>query len=114
MKQHRPELSRARELRRNPTKAESALWFHLRNRQLSGHRFRRQRPIGKYIVDFVCLASCLVVELDGGQHMASGEYDAARTADLNGRGFAVIRFWNDQVLTEIDGLKEAILRALIT
>ena len=61
---------------------------------------------------FVCLESRLVIQLDGGQHMESGGYDAARRSDLNARGFSVIRFWNNQVLTEIDGVKEAILLAL--
>ncbi len=113
MKPRSLEIIRARELRKNATEAETALWAQLRHRQLGGHRFRRQRPIGKYIVDFVCLESRLVVELDGGQHQESGRYDAARTAELNGLGFTVIRFWNNQVLTEIDGVKEAILLALL-
>ncbi len=88
--------------------------MEIRRRQLGGHRFRRQHPIGMYIVDFVCLESRLVVELDGGQHLESVEYDSARTAYLNGRGFSVIRFWNNQVLAEIHGVKEAILLALTT
>ena len=112
MKQHSLEITRARELRKNPTEAEKTLWSHLRYRQLGGYRFRRQRPIGMYIVDFVCLESRLVIELDGGQHFESVEYDAARTSDLNGRGFSVIRFRNNQVLAEIHGVKEAILLAL--
>ncbi len=112
MKQHSLEITRARELRKHPTEAEKALWSQLRNRQLGGYRFRRQRPIGKYIVDFVCLESRLVVELDGGQHATTSGYDDARTNYINQRGFSVIRFWNNQALAEIDGVNEAILLAL--
>ena len=105
-------ITRARELRKDQTEAESSLWFELRAHRLGGYHFRRQHPIGPYIVDFVCLESRLVVELDGGQHAESVEYDEARTAFLSSRGFSVIRFWNNQVLTEISGVKEAILLAL--
>ena len=103
---------RARELRNNPTYAEQTLWKVLRARQLSGHRFRRQHPIGPYIVDFVCLERNLVVELDGGQHLESMEYDAERSSYLNDCGFSVIQFWNNQALKELDGVREAILLAL--
>ena len=105
-------ILRARQLRRRSTDAESTLWHELRSRQLSGHRFKRQHPIGNFIVDFVCLESHLVVELDGGQHLELGDYDAARTAYLDGLGFIVIRFWNNQVLNEMDAVKESILLAL--
>lgn len=113
MKIHGSRIIRARNLRKNQTDAESALWAELRSRQLCGYRFKRQHPLGNYIVDFVCLESHLVVELDGGQHTASPEYDERRTAYLNSRGFPVIRFWNNQVFAEIDGVKETILLALI-
>ena len=112
MKDPSLKISRARELRKNSTEAESALWSKLRSRQLSGYHFRRQHPVGMYIVDFVCLDSRLVVELDGGQHLESSEYDEARTAYLSSRGYSVIRFWNNQVFAEIDGVKEALLLAL--
>ena len=112
MKRRSLEIIRARELRKYATEAETALWAQLRYRKLGGHRFRRQRPIGGYIVDFVCLEGQVVVELDGGQHQESGRYDAARTVELNGLGFTVIRFWNNQVLAEIGGVKEAILLML--
>ena len=112
MKIHGFRIIRARNLRKNQTDAESALWAELRSRQLSGHRFKRQHPIGPYIFDFVCLESRLVVELDGGQHATTGEYDEARTAYLISRGFSVVRFWNNQVLTEISEVKESILLAL--
>ena len=105
-------ISRARELRKNQTNAEKALWSVLRMHRLGGYRFRRQHPMGNYVVDFVCLESHLVVELDGGQHLESIEYDAAGTTYLAERGFTVFRFWNNQVLIEMDGVKEALLLAL--
>jgi very-short-patch-repair endonuclease len=112
MKQSKMQTARARDLRRDSTDAEKTLWSHLREKQLGGKRFRRQRPIGKYIVDFVCLESQLIVELDGGQHQESTGYDTARTTALNELGFTVIRFWNNEVLGEMDGVKEAIFRTL--
>jgi very-short-patch-repair endonuclease len=112
MKIHVARVTHARELRKNSTNAESALWAELRNRRLCGYRFKRQHPIGPYIVDFVCLDARLVVELDGGQHQASAQYDAARTDYLNERRYSVIRFWNNQVLNELDGVKQAIFLAL--
>ena len=112
MKQSNLATHRARELRRNSTEAEKALWLRLRGRQLGGHYFRRQRPIGNYVVDFVCLERRLVIELDGGQHFESNGYDLARTSNLNDSGYSVIRFWNNQVLAEIDGVQEAIFLAL--
>ncbi len=112
MKQSITQTTRARELRGTSTEAERALWSRLREKQLGGRRFRRQRPIGKYIVDFVCLDSRLIVELDGGQHQESSAYDTARTLELNNLGFSVIGFWNNEVLGEIDGVKEVILRSL--
>jgi very-short-patch-repair endonuclease len=105
-------ISRARELRKNQTNAEKTLWSVLRKHRLEGHRFRRQHPIGRYIVDFVCLESRLVVELDGGQHQESIEYDEARAGYLKELGFSVIRFWNNQVLNEMYGVQETILLAL--
>ena len=93
-------ICRARELRRNLTDAERALWQVLRNRQVSGYRFRRQAPIGPYVVDFVCFEIRLVIEVDGGQHIERADYDEGRTAWLEGAGFRVIRFWNNEVLLE--------------
>ena len=100
----------ARPLRRNATDAERLLWHRLRNRQLAEHKFRRQATVGPYIVDFLCLDARLVVEADGGQH--SEEKDKARTAFLTTRNLRVIRFWNHDVLANIDGVLEAILIAL--
>ena len=104
--------SRARELRTNSTDTERALWRHLRLCQLGGYKFRRQQPIGQYIVDFVCLDKRLIIELDGGQHSEKVDYDSARTAWLEAQGFRLLRFWNNQVLDEIDAVKAIILRSL--
>jgi len=91
---------RARELRKNQTDAEGLLWRHIRNRQLNGYKFRRQFPIGSYIVDFVCLSLKLIIEVDGSQHMSNINYDNTRTQYLESHGFQVIRFWNNDVLTQ--------------
>ena len=103
---------RARALRNNPTDAERFLWRQLRFWQLDGHKFRRQQPLGKYIVDFVCLERRLIIELDGGQHAEHGEYDAERDAWLRDQGFSVLRFWNDEVLKNIESVKERIYEKL--
>ncbi len=103
----------ARALRSNPTEAERALWKHLRVRQIEGHKFRRQQPLGRYIVDFVCLEKRLIVELDGGQHAEQVRSDTNRTAWLEAQGFRVMRFWNHDVLNEIEAVKEAIREALL-
>ena len=87
------------------------MWNLLRNRQLTGYKFRRQVPVGKYIVDFLCFERKLV-ELDGGQHHEQTEYDAGRTRVLESRGYRVLRFWNNQVPEEKDAVLEAILIAL--
>jgi very-short-patch-repair endonuclease len=103
---------RARDLRRNMTDAERRLWSALRYRQLGGCRFRRQAPLGPYIVDYVCLEKKLIVELDGGQHFIRTKEDAKRTLWLNERGYQVIRFWNHQVFEDFDVILEVIWRAL--
>ena len=95
---------RSRELRNNPTDAERLLWRFFRNRQLSGVRFNRQVPIGPFICDFVARTLKLIVELDGGQHAIEAAADARRTKDLAARGYRVIRFWNNDVLTNADGV----------
>ncbi|MFZ5657218.1 MAG: endonuclease domain-containing protein [Pseudomonadota bacterium] len=101
----------ARHLRRNSTDAERALWQRLRTRQLRGWKFRRQVPIGPYIVDFACLEARVIIELDGGHHAGQAERDAARSAHLEQGGFRVLRFWNDQVLTSLGAVLEAIADA---
>ena len=104
----------SRGLRKSQTNAERALWASLRNRQLEGARFRRQHPIGPYIVDFVDLEAKLVVELDGGQHNEDRvtEKDEARTAWLESEGYRVLRFWNNDVLANLEGVLEKISDAL--
>ena len=105
----RKSTARARGLRKQSTDEESALWIYLRNRQLNGHKFRRQVPIGAYIVDFLCFERMLIVELDGGHHPAQAAYDSKRTQFLESRGYLVLRFWNSQIFEEIIPVQEAIL-----
>ena len=104
--------TRARELRNYPTDAERLLWRHLRLRQVGGYKFRRQRPIGPYFVDFVCLEKRVVVEVDGGQHRQQQLYDARRDGWLRAEGFTVLRFWDDDVIKKVENVKQAIWEAL--
>ncbi|HET7223580.1 MAG TPA: endonuclease domain-containing protein [Rhodanobacteraceae bacterium] len=100
----------AKTLREKMTDAERTLWYRLRGSRLDGLKFRRQHPVPPYIVDFYCTEAKLVVELDGSQHGA--EVDAVRTASLERRGLQVVRFWDNQVLTDIDSvLREILLTA---
>jgi very-short-patch-repair endonuclease len=103
---------KARQLRNNPTEAEQKLWSHLRRKQLLGFRFRRQRPIGRYIVDFVCLEVSLIIEVDGGQHAEEIAKDEARTRFLERQGFRVVRFWNNDVLANTEEVLQAIWNEL--
>lgn len=102
----------ARNLRRNHTDAEARLWYYMRGRRLAGYKFRRQHPIGPYIVDFVCLERRLVVELDGGQHAEQRSRDDKRTNSLRSRGFQVLRFWDNDVLRDTDPVLSTIMDAL--
>ncbi|WP_245297093.1 MULTISPECIES: DUF559 domain-containing protein [Rhodomicrobium] len=102
----------ARRLRRDQTDAERALWAKLRNRRLCGARFARQVPIDRFIVDFLCDDARLILELDGGQH-AESRSDEARTAFLEGAGFSVLRFWNNDVLANEAGVLERIRESLL-
>lgn len=88
------------------------MWQILRSRQLDGYKFRRQRVIGPYIVDFCCLNPKLIIELDGSQHTDNADYDETRTKFLQSEGFEVLRFWDNEALQNRDGVTEAILRAL--
>ncbi len=106
------EVVLARKLRQNPTDVEKNLWTYLRDRRLLGFKFRRQHPIGSYVADFCCLEKRLVVELDGGQHAQRSVHDLARTNDMKKEGFRVIRFWNNQVLENPQGVLESIVAAL--
>ncbi len=102
----------ARKLRRNSTDAELKLWHFLRNRNLAGHKFRRQHPLPPYVVDFVCIESKLIVELDGGQHLEQVAHDEKRTAYFESQDFRLIRFWNDDVLLRSEAVLEEVLRNL--
>jgi very-short-patch-repair endonuclease len=101
---------RARELRRPQTPAEARLWQRLRRKQLNGYYFRRQHPIGRFVVDFYCAQAHLVVEIDGDVHAIQEEYDANRTEWLEEQGYRVTRFTNDQIFHELDAVLEHILR----
>ena len=109
----KPTLAKAKRLRRDMTDAERRLWSVLRNSQINGAKFRRQQPIGPFIADFICQERRLIIEADGGQHAESAS-DARRTAFLETKGYRVLRFWNDDILTNIDGVAQAIAAALAT
>jgi len=98
----------ARSLRKEMTFVEQKLWYKIRKRQLKGVRFRRQHPIGNYIVDFISLEEKLIIELDGGQHMEQKRYDIQRDRFLTDKGFKVIRFWNNEVLNNINSVLQII------
>ena len=104
--------TRAKKLRQNMSEAETRLWHHLRAGRLNGYKFRRQQPMGNYIVDFVCVTPKLIIEADGGQHAEQAEYDQARSLYLSGLGFTVLRFWNDEILRQTDEVLAEILRVL--
>ena len=104
----------ARALRREETDAERKLWKALRGRQFDGLKFRRQQPIGPYIADFACHQLKLVIELDGGQHGSQTKKDDARTVRLESEGYRVLRFWNNDVLSNIDGVLTEIQSATTT
>jgi len=94
------------------TDVEGMLWARIRGRQLQGFRFRRQHPIGRYIVDFICLELQLIIELDGGQHMDQQQYDVRRSQWLQNNGFKIVRFWNNDVTGDIDSVLQAIYLCL--
>jgi very-short-patch-repair endonuclease len=104
-------IENARKLRKSMTDAERALWRRLRDRRLGGWRFRRQEPIDRYVVDFICFEGRLVIEVDGGPH-ADSESDKRRDAYLQSHGFRVLRFWNNDVLSNSDGVLQTIVEAL--
>jgi len=115
LKKNKEHVSFARELRQQHTNAERALWMKLRNRELEGVKFRRQQPIGPYIVDFVSLQRRLIIEIDGGQHNEEREKerDEERTMSLEERGYRIMRFWNNEVMTNPEGVLERIREALV-
>ena len=105
-------MHRAGELRRELTPAERKLWAYLRSNKLNGVNFRRQHAIGNFIVDFVSIKKKLVIELDGSQHLDQAEYDIERKKYLESQGYKVIRFWNNQVMNDIEDILRAIEIAL--
>ncbi len=107
-----PLLPLAKRLRHTSTDAEACLWHHLRAGRLHGIKFKRQKPIGAYIVDFICIDRNLVIEVDGGQHLEQAERDTVRTRWLEAQGFTVLRFWNDDVLRDTDAVLQEILRVM--
>jgi very-short-patch-repair endonuclease len=104
---------RARQFRRDQTDAEKKLWSRLRAKRFSQFHFRRQFPIGNFIADFACPPSKLVIELDGSQHLDGVGKDTWRTRLIEQRGFIVIRFWDSEVLTDIDNVLERIEQSLV-
>jgi very-short-patch-repair endonuclease len=102
----------ARDLRQSQTDAERKLWWRLRDRRLTEFKFRRQHPLGPFVVDFCCAEARLVIELDGGQHALQRNSDAARTEFLEAQGYRVLRFWNNEILTNIEGVLHRIVAAL--
>jgi len=104
-------LEYAKQLRSNQTEAEQRLWYYLRGKRLMGLKFKRQKPIGPYIVDFVCMEHKLVVEADGSQH--GGRSDAKRDAWFAAQGFTLLRFWNNEILEQTDMVLEQIRRVIV-
>ena len=102
----------AQELRHNPTPAESTLWQHLRAYKMNGHKFRRQHPINRFIVDFCCIEKGLIIELDGDSHGGKEAYDQSRTESLKKLGYTVIRFTNEDIRYRLDAVLEAISNSL--
>jgi very-short-patch-repair endonuclease len=105
-------LTNAKILRSHQTEVEERLWYHLRAHRFMGLKFKRQKPMGSYIVDFVCVERRLIIELDGGQHAEQTAYDQRRDAWLSNQGYTVLRFWNNEVMQELEGVLEKIRLAL--
>jgi very-short-patch-repair endonuclease len=103
----------AKKLRRNPTRAESLLWNKIRAKQIEGIKFRRQQPIGNYIVDFVSFEKKIIIELDGGQHAKAKKKDSKRDKLLTENGFTVLRFWNNDIFNNLEGVLEVISKKCI-
>ena len=101
-------LLNAKTLRANQTEAEQRLWYHLRAHRFMDLKFKRQNPIGRSIVDFVCVERQLIIEIDGGQHGEQAEYDQHRDAWLRSQGYTVLRFWNHEVMQQMEGVLEQI------
>ncbi len=102
----------SRRLRKSETDAEPKIWQQLRSRNLNGTKFRRQHPVGPYIVDFICINSKLIIELDGSQHQQQQEYDAKRSVFLEEAGYRVLRFWDNDVLLNTESVMQVIFETL--
>ncbi len=105
-------MHRAGELRREPTPAEAKLWAYLRGDKLNGVSFRRQHAIGNFIPDFVSIKRKMIIELDGGHHLEQAEYDIERSEYFESQGYKVIRFWNNDVMNDLNGVIRVIELAL--
>ena len=103
---------RAKKLRRNSTDAERLIWSRLRGRGLAGYKFKRQVPIAGFVVDFAALEAKLIIEIDGGQHSVRLEADQLRTEKLERFGYRIVRFWNHDVLNNIEGVLDAVIQEL--
>jgi very-short-patch-repair endonuclease len=101
-------LKNAKALRANATDTERRLWYHLRGHRFMGLKIKRQKPLGRYIVDFVCMDKRLIIELDGGQHVERAQDDARRDRWLREQGYTVLRFWNNEVMQELESVLERI------
>jgi very-short-patch-repair endonuclease len=109
----RNKIAIAKKLRINSTDTEKYLWKYLRGKQLTGFKFRRQHPIGKYVIDFVNLERRIIIELDGGQHLENKK-DKLRDKWLKERGYDVLRFWDNEVLTNVEGVLEVIREKILS
>jgi very-short-patch-repair endonuclease len=105
--------ARSRQLRQNATEAERKLWPQLNARKMCGVRFNRQFPVGQFICDFVSRERQLVIEIDGGQHASTKDYDLRRTKFLEAQGYKVIRFWNNEVLDNLEGVLKVIEQTIV-
>ena len=106
-------LENAKELRRTQTDAERKLWYQLRAHRFMGKKFKRQKPIGRYVVDFVCLEAKLIIELNGGQHAENTDYDKERDAWLSKQGYTVLTFWDNELMGEMESVLEQIRLAML-
>ena len=107
-------LTNAKALRSHQTEAELRLWYLLRAHRFMDLKFKRQKPIGRYIVDFVCVERLLIVELDGGQHAEQVGYDQQRDAWWRGQGYTILRFWNNEVMQQLEEVMEQIRITIIS
>jgi len=106
-------LCKKKSLRSNQTEAERRLWYHLRAHRFMDLKFKRQKPIGHYIVDFICMEQHLIIELDGGHHADQTDYDQQRDAWLRSQGYTVLRFWNNEVLQQTEAVLERIRESIV-